>query len=156
MPLLLLAVFLVVPLIEVFLFIEIGGAIGALWTVLLCVATAVAGAALVRHQGQSVMASAQQALRENRMPATEAFDGICILLAGLMLLTPGFFTDAVGFALLIPPLRHALRRYLARHVRQVDLQMRAGPGGRVVDGEWEVVNDPPRPANDSRLNPPRP
>jgi len=155
MPLLLLAIFLAVPLIEVFLFIELGSVIGALWTVLLCIATAVTGAALVRWQGRAVMASAQQALRENRMPAVEVFDGVCIMVAGVMLLTPGFFTDAVGFALLIPPLRHLLRRYLARHVKNVDMQMRAGAGGRVMDGEWEVVNDPPRPANDPRLTPPR-
>lgn len=139
-----------------YLFIELGSVIGALWTVLLCIATAVTGAALVRWQGRSVMASAQQALRENRMPAVEAFDGVCIMVAGVMLLAPGFFTDAVGFALLIPPLRHALRRYLARHMRTVEVNMRAGPGGRVVNGEWEVVNDPPKPANDPRLDRPRP
>ncbi len=82
MPLLLLAIFLAVPLIEVFLFIELGSVIGALWTVLLCIATAVTGAALVRWQGRAVMASAQQALRENRMPAVEVFDGVCIMVAG--------------------------------------------------------------------------
>ena len=151
MPLLLLGLFLAVPLIEVYLFIELGSAIGALWTVLLCVATAVTGAALVRFQGRTVMASAQAALRAGRMPASEAFDGICIVMAGFCLLTPGFFTDTVGFLLLIPPLRHLLRRYIARHVATVDLHMRAGPGRTIVDGEWEIVDEPVVPGTEPRL-----
>ena len=156
MPLLLLAAFLAVPLAEVFLFIELGGAIGALWTVLLCVATAAAGAAVVRVQGRAVAASARETLRAGRMPAVEAFDGVCLLVAGLMLLTPGFFTDATGFLLLVPLLRHGLRRMLARHVRAAGPRTRAGPGGAAMDGEWTVVDDPPPPPGDRRLGGPRP
>jgi len=153
MPLILLGLFIAVPLIEVYLFIELGSVLGALWTVLLCVATAVCGAALVRMQGRQVMASAQRALNEGRMPATEAFDGMCLLAAGFMLLTPGFFTDTLGFLFLVPPFRAVLRRMVARRVETIDINMRAGPGGPVMDGEWEVVNDPPEPANDRRLPP---
>tara|TARA_B100000676_G_C18080635_1_gene850908 strand:+ start:3048 stop:3521 length:474 start_codon:yes stop_codon:yes gene_type:complete len=152
MPLLiLLGLFIVVPLIEVFVFIEVGGVIGAWWTVLLCLVTAFAGAMLVRMQGRAVMASAQEALNQGRMPATEAFDGICILMAGFMLLTPGFFTDAAGFMLLTPPIRSLMRHLLARRVETFSVNMRAGPGGPVMDGEWETVDDPPAPANDIRL-----
>ncbi|MBC6441172.1 MAG: FxsA family protein [Rhodospirillales bacterium] len=154
MPILLLSLFLGVPLIEVYLFIELGSLIGALWTVLLCVATAVTGAALVRHQGRAVTISAQEAMRAGRMPAVEAFDGICILAAGMMLLTPGFFTDTGGLLLLMPPVRHMLRHFAARHVETVEVRMRAGPGGPVMDGEWEVVNDPAQPRNDPRLRGP--
>ena len=156
MPALLFAAFLAAPLAEVFLFIELGGALGAIWTVLACVATAATGAAVVRVQGRSVASSARETLRAGRMPAAEAFDGVCLLVAGVMLLTPGFLTDAVGFLLLVPFLRHGLRRILARRMRAADMRMRAGPGGPVVDSEWEIVDDPAPPAGDRRLGGPRP
>jgi len=155
MPLLIFGLFIAVPLIEVVLFIQVGGAIGALWTVLACLATAAAGAFLVRHQGLATMASARQAMDQGRMPAVEAFDGICLVFAGALLLVPGFFTDALGFLLLLPPFRHALRAWLATRVTVADVQMRRGPGGNVVEGEWEVVRDPADTTHDPRLGPPR-
>ena len=155
MPLLLFGLFLAVPLIEVVLFIQVGGAIGALWTVLACLATAAAGAFLVRRQGLATMASARQAMDMGRLPALEAFDGICLVFAGALLLVPGFFTDTLGFLLLLPPLRHALRTWLASRVAMVDLNVRRGPGSRVMEGEWEVVRDPAEPPRDPRLDPPR-
>jgi UPF0716 protein FxsA len=156
MPLLLFGLFLAVPLIEVVLFIQVGDAIGALWTVLACVATAAAGAFLVRRQGLATMASARQAMDMGRVPAVEAFDGICLVFAGALLLVPGFFTDAIGFLLLLPPFRHALRAWLATRVATMaDVHVRRGPGGNVVEGEWEVVRDPAEPSRDPRLDPPR-
>ena len=146
-----LGLFLLVPLIEVVLFIEIGGGIGTGWTVIACLATAAAGALLVRGQGRSTMASARRAVGEGRVPAREAFDGVCLLLAGALLLTPGFLTDTLGFLFLIRPLRDVLRRRLGAHA--ASFGMRAG--GRVVDGEWEPVQDPPEPTRDPRLGPPR-
>jgi UPF0716 protein FxsA len=89
-----------------------------------------------------------------RMPAVEVFDGLCLVLAGGLLLTPGFFTDALGFLLLLPPLRHALRRWLAARIEVAAVQARRGPGGgAVVDGEWEVVRDPREPPREPRLPP---
>jgi UPF0716 protein FxsA len=155
MPLLIFGLFLAVPLIEVVLFIQVGDAIGALWTVLACVATAAAGAFLVRRQGLATMASARQVMDQGRLPAVEAFDGICLVLAGALLLVPGFFTDAIGFLLLLPPFRHALRAWLATRVSMADVHVRRGPGGQVVEGEWEVVRDPAEPPRDPRLDPPR-
>lgn len=158
MPFLLALAFIAVPLVEVYLFIKVGGLIGALPTVLACIATAVAGAALVRHQGMAVMASARGAMQAGRLPAVEAFDGACLVLAGLLLMTPGFFTDALGFLLLVPPLRRLLRTWLARHVEVSGFEVRRGPHDTVVEGEWEVVDEPsrrPRDPRDPRLGPPR-
>ena len=156
MPLLrLLAVFIVVPLIEVVLFIEVGEAIGALWTVLLCLLTAAAGAFLVRRQGLATMAAARREMDLGHLPAAAAFHGICLVFAGALLLVPGFFTDTVGFLLLLPPFRHAVRRWLASRIAVADVRVRRTPGGPVVDGEWEVVRDPSEPPRDPRLDPPR-
>ena len=145
MPLLLLAVFICIPLAEVWLFIEIGGVVGTLWTVALCVMTAIAGASLVRLQGRSTLVRARESVRVGRMPLDEMFGGVCILVAGVLLLVPGFFTDVVGFLLLMPPVRGVLRQYLARRIHVQTMHARAD--GRVVDGEWESVDEPP----DNRL-----
>jgi UPF0716 protein FxsA len=158
MPFALLGLFVAVPLVEVYLFIKVGSAIGALPTVLACIATATAGALIVRHQGAAVMDSARRALQAGRAPAAEAFDGVCLVLAGLLLMTPGFFTDAMGFLLLVPPLRHLLRRWLAAKVEVSGFEVRRGPGGTVVEGEWEVVDEPSsgvRVPRGPRLDPPR-
>lgn len=108
-------IFLIIPLIEIALFIEAGEQIGILNTLLLCVLTAFIGSFLVRHQGLQTMSDAQMALNRGTLPVQEIFNGFCILAAGLMLVTPGFFTDAIGFSLLFPPLRVWLRAALAKH-----------------------------------------
>ena len=122
MALLLLAAFILVPLIEIGLFIEIGGWLGLWPTLGLIVLTAIVGTALLRHQGLATLRRAQSQLDAGHLPAKELFDGVCLLVAGLLLLTPGFFTDAVGFALLLPPLRAALRVYLAKHVTTIQMR----------------------------------
>lgn len=111
MPILLL-LFLLVPFIEIWFLIKVGVVVGAGWTILLVVATAVIGAGLVRAQGLSAISRIQQELNSGGLPAEEMLQGIFLLLAGALLLTPGFFTDAVGFLLLVP----GFRRYLARHL----------------------------------------
>ena len=100
--------FLVVPFVEIYLLVEIGARIGAPWTILLVVLTAIVGAWLVRVQGLATWRRFQASLSRNELPATALVEGLCLLIAGALLLTPGFFTDAVGFACLIPPLRHTL------------------------------------------------
>ncbi len=141
MPLLILFVlFFAVPLIEVYLFILVGGQIGAGWTIALCLATAGVGAWLVRLQGMATVNRAREALAQNRYPADEAFDGICLVIGGFMLMTPGFFTDAIGFLLLVPPLRRILQGFLARRVRtaaSAHAQARDG----TIEGDYEVVDD---------------
>ena len=141
MPLLFLALFIGLPLVEVWLLVEVGGLVGAWWTVGLCVATAVAGAALVRHQGRSTLERVRATLRQGRMPLGDMFAGACILVAGVMLLVPGFFSDAAGFLLLLPPFRGILALALGRFIHVAAAQSR--PGGRTIEGEWEPVDDPP-------------
>ena len=100
--------FIAVPILEIYLLIQVGEAIGAGWTILLVVLTAVIGVWLLRIQGLSTLTRAQQRLQENQLPAREILEGMALVVAGALLLTPGFFTDTVGFLLLFPPTRLAL------------------------------------------------
>ncbi len=132
-----LLVFVAAPLVELYLLIEIGSVIGALPTIVLSVFTAVLGGALVRLQGFAVLFRAQSQLANAEVPALELLEGTLLLLAGLALLLPGFATDAIGFLLLIPPLRRVLlMRWLkSRGV----LRPAATPGARperIIDGDY--------------------
>lgn len=143
MPLLALA-FIVVPLIEVALFVQVGGLIGLWPTLGVILATAAAGAALVRAQGVAVVARLRAALEGFGDPVEPAAHGVLILLAGALLLTPGFFTDAVGFALLAPPVRAVLLlrlkgRILAARARAESTR---SAESEFVDAEdWEAQRD---------------
>ncbi len=97
--------FLVVPIVEIYLLIQVGGMIGAGWTIFLVVLTAVIGVSLLKLQGLSTLNRAQLKLEHNELPAREILEGMGLVVAGALLLTPGFFTDAVGFFLLFPPTR---------------------------------------------------
>ncbi len=99
------AIFLIVPIVEIYLLIQVGQVIGALWTVFLVVLTAVIGVWLLKIQGMSMLQRAQDKMQTGQMPAQEMLEGMGLLLAGAFLLTPGFFTDTVGFLLLFPPTR---------------------------------------------------
>ena len=98
-------IFLIVPVLEIYLLIEVGQVIGALWTAFLVVLTAVIGVRLLKIQGISTLARAQNKIQSGQAPAQEMLEGIGLILAGAFLLTPGFFTDTVGFLLLFPPTR---------------------------------------------------
>ena len=110
--LILFVVFLTVPLVEIYLLIQVGGIIGALPTIFLVVFTAVLGALLLRHQGLATLMRAREQMEQGVLPAMPMLEGMALLAAGLLLLTPGFLTDAIGFLLLVPPLRQALIRHL--------------------------------------------
>lgn len=110
--LILFALFVGVPIIEIGLFIQVGGFIGLWPTLLIVIGTAIAGTALLRAQGFGVMARAQEALNRGEVPVDQAIHGVFLLVAGLLLLTPGFMTDAMGFALFVPPVRLALGRFI--------------------------------------------
>ena len=98
-------IFLIVPIIEIYLLIQVGQVIGAGWTIFLVIFTAVIGVALLRIQGLSTLNRAQQKLQHNELPAREMLEGLGLVIAGALLLTPGFFTDTIGFLLLFPPTR---------------------------------------------------
>ncbi len=106
------ALFLLVPLIEIGLFILLGQAIG-LWPTLFGVlVTALIGSAIIRSQGQSLISDIKRQFEAGALPAEQLFNGLIIGIAGALLLTPGYFTDTVGFLLLVPQLRHLLYAYL--------------------------------------------
>jgi UPF0716 protein FxsA len=116
--------FLLVPLVEIYFLIVVGGMIGALPTVALVVLTAVIGAALARHQGLVTLQRLQATIARGEAPAIEMLEGVLLLIGALLLLTPGFFTDALGFACLFPVTRRALAWW---GVRRFFLVKPAGP-----------------------------
>lgn len=135
-------VLLLVPLVEVALFILLGGILGLWPTLGLAVATALAGAALIRRQGFAILARAQAEVASRRLPVAELFDALCLFLAGALLLTPGFATDFAGALLLVPALRATLRALLLRLV----LPHRGGAadgehgGAPVIEGEYRDIS----------------
>ena len=107
-----LSVFILVPIIEIYLLIKVGSAIGAFNTVLLVLITAVIGVALLRKQGLSTLQKVQSQMQHGELPATSMLEGMLLFFAGALLLTPGFFTDSIGFLLMIPPLRKVFALWL--------------------------------------------
>ena len=150
---------LLVPLAEIGLFIEIGERIG-LWSTLgVVVLTAVLGSAMVRAQGLRTLTRARESMARNRLPVAEVFDALCLLISGILLLTPGFLTDALGALLFIPPLRAWLRLVIGRRILEKGEFRVYGPGGEmrysgkpgaeeddIVEGDFEEV--PERPDHD--------
>jgi UPF0716 protein FxsA len=107
---LLVALFIVVPLVELYVIIQVGGAIGVLPTIAILLADSILGSLLLRSQGRAAWQRFQAALAERRPPAREVFDGAMVIVGGTLLLTPGFVTDIFGLILLIPPTRDLVRR----------------------------------------------
>ena len=114
MPLLLVLLFIVVPLVELYVIIQIAGAIGVVPTLFLLLLDAVLGAALLRSQGRAAWVRFNRALAEGRVPGKEVLDGVLIIFGAALLLTPGFLTDIVGLILLIPPTRAGVRAIVRR------------------------------------------
>ena len=114
---LLVLIFIVVPLIELYVIIQVGSAIGLVPTLVLLLADALLGSMLLRHQGRAAWIQFNRALAENRLPHKEVFDGILVILGGALLLTPGFVTDIFGLVLLIPPTRAIVRGITSRIIR---------------------------------------
>jgi UPF0716 protein FxsA len=135
--------FLAVPLVEIYLLIKIGGVIGAWPTIGLVVFTAVLGAFLLRLQGLATLKRVQQTLARGELPATEMIEGAMLLASGALLLTPGFFTDTIGFICLVP----AARKRIAVWALERFFIVRGGPAGgpgspyqrhnhRVIKGDY--------------------
>ncbi|MDA7427676.1 FxsA family protein [Primorskyibacter aestuariivivens] len=142
----LLIAFILVPLIEIALFIQVGGAIGLWPTLAIVILTAIAGTWLVRQQGLQAIQNLQKSFSELQDPTRPLADGAMILISGALLLTPGFFTDAVGFALLMPPVRKVIYEYLRKRVKVHRFEMGQGPqhprrhpDDDVIDGDYSDV-----------------
>ncbi len=127
MGLVLLLLFLIVPIVEIAVFIQVGDWIGLWPTLGLIVLTALLGSWQLRLQGMATLARARQQLDRGEIPARELFDGMCLLGAGALLLTPGFVTDLAGASLFLPPVRGWLRRTFGRHL--VAKAQAGGPAG---------------------------
>lgn len=99
---------IIIPIFEIYLLFQVGGMIGAGWTILIVIGTAILGASLLRQQGLATWTRLNQSMAQGQLPPTILVEGIFLLLAGAFLLTPGFFTDTVGFLFLLPVARKAL------------------------------------------------
>jgi UPF0716 protein FxsA len=124
MPLLLLLViFIVVPLAELYVILQVGEAIGAPLTILILAVDSIVGSLLLKSQGRAVWRRFNETMAAGRMPHREVLDGVMVIFGGAFLITPGFITDVFGLLLLLPPTRHVIRRLLVRML-----------GGRVAIG----------------------
>lgn len=151
MPLLLL--FILVPLIEIYLLIKVGSVIGAFPTVLVVVLTAVVGTLLLKQQGLATLMRFQQKTMQGGLPAQEMAEGLALAFGGALLLTPGFVTDIIGFLCLIPFTRQGMIRWIMRRVKlkvassmnpmDPDVEVRDTRHGRIIDGDF-VAKDKDR------------
>ncbi|SFL78019.1 FxsA family protein [Shimia aestuarii] len=151
----LLLAFVAVPLIEIALFIQVGGAIGLWPTLFVVLLTALIGTWLVRTQGAMAIGNLQRSFSELDDPTEPLAHGAMILIAGALLLTPGFFTDVVGFALLMPPVRVAVFSYLRKRVRVQSFSMGTMHSSQrehptradIIEGEYSEVDPPKNPTH---------
>ncbi len=145
-------IFIVVPMVEIALFIQAGDWFGLAPTLLMIILTAVIGITLLRQQGLSTLYKAQQKMNQGEIPAMEMVEGILLAIAGALLITPGFFTDTVGFLLLIPTFRHYLFKSVlknkiymhvqAKHPDFDDFHTQKDPQhNRIIDGEFKNTDD---------------
>ncbi len=133
------ALFILLPLGELYLLIEVGSGIGGLSTIALCLLTAALGGALVRHQGMQTFVQAKELMEQGQPPAEQMLHGMMIALSGVMLFIPGFITDVIGFLLLIP----MVRNLLGRQIISAQLSARKNHRGDIIDAEVIHPDKPP-------------
>ena len=146
MPGLIPLILIIVPIIEITLFVQIGGAIGLGWTLLVILATAMLGARAIRRQGIGALARAQAQMAAGKPPVGEIVHGVLILFAGILLLTPGFMTDGLGFLLLFPATRLLVLELAAGFILPKlfsGFSVRRGSAqkpvdAKVIDGDYRV------------------
>ena len=135
-----LILFITIPLVEIAILINIGKIIGAGYTIALVIGTAFLGVSLLRIQGISTLAKVQANIKKGQLPATELIEGLILLISGVLLLTPGFFTDMLGFLMLVPILRQRLAEtffvnFMKNHINIRQTQTRSG---NIIEGEhWD-------------------
>ena len=134
--------FIIIPLVELYVIIAVGEEIGAFWTVILVLLTAVIGVNLLRIQGMSTLMRAQRNMAQGAIPAMEMIEGVALAVAGVLLITPGFITDSIGFLLLLPVSRQAIIRYIMARST-----MRGSFHGQST--QWQSGQRPQDPDSDS-------
>jgi UPF0716 protein FxsA len=150
MTLLLIALFILVPIAELAVIIQVGQAIGVWWTIAILIADSVLGSLLMRSQGRAAWRRFNETLGAARVPAREVADGVLVIFGGALLLTPGFLSDIVGLLFLLPPTRALIRRvFLRQAMKRITVTMvgtRAPRNGRRSDDvEGSAVDVDPRP-----------
>ena len=126
-------------MIEIYLLIKVGGIIGAAWTIILIIGTAVLGAYLLKRQGIATLNRVQNTMNRGEIPAIEMVEGLILLISGALLLTPGFFTDAIGFLALTPQLRRGFVIWAMKHVNII--QTAQPQQYRTYDGQSRPERD---------------
>jgi UPF0716 protein FxsA len=147
LPLFLVLAFILIPIAEIYVLIQVGQVIGAWWTILLLIADSILGSWLLRHEGTRAWTAFRVALGEGRMPTRELADGILIVVGGTLMISPGFITDVFGILLILPLTRPLGRRLLARVLARRLVFVpgnghRPGPVGDVVQGDVVDPTDP--------------
>ena len=134
--------FLLVPLIEIALFIQVGGLIGLFPTLLIVILTAIAGTVLIRSQGAAVMTQLRSTMNDLQDPTEPLAHGAMVLFAGALLLTPGFFTDALGLSLMIPGVRGRIFNFIRSRITVQEFSYGTGraPKETVIDAEYEDLD----------------
>ncbi|MBC7906989.1 MAG: FxsA family protein [Rhodospirillaceae bacterium] len=132
-----------IPVVEIALFIKSAQWVGLFPTIIIAIGAGALGIALVRRQGLELLLRARTQMDQGDLPVGEVFDGICLAIAGVLLVLPGFFTDFIAVLLLLPPVRAALRLWLSGRVGVVATARNAGPtaGPQVIEAEYHVVED---------------
>lgn len=145
---LLFALFILVPLVEIYLLMQVGSVIGAFPTIILVVVTAIVGVTLLRAQGLSTLMDAQRSMASGEIPALQLLEGAALLVSGALLLTPGFVTDFIGFLGLVPATRRMLIRGFLARSGSVGFQYgtthspQDRDDGVTIDGEFHKKGDP--------------
>jgi UPF0716 protein FxsA len=157
--------FVMVPIIEIALFIQVGGLIGTWPTLAIVVLTAFAGTRLMKAQGALALRDVQRSFSDMRDPTEPLAHGAMILISGVLLLTPGFFTDALGLALLVPGVRKAVLAYVRARVQVRSFSSHTMHGHRprsrysddsVIDGEFSPLDDADMPPKGAKAGGSRP
>lgn len=134
--------FVFVPIIEIYLLIEVGSRIGTLNTILVIILTAAIGTVMLRYQGLSTIARVQNSMQNGKLPASGLIEGLMLLVCGALLLTPGFFTDTIGFLCLIPAVRIPVAEYiLQRAIKARQTKKHHTQDDSIIDGEYWEVDD---------------
>ena len=135
-----LVLFITIPLIEIAILIKIGSIIGAGYTIVLVIGTAFLCVSLLRIQGISTLAKVQANISRGQLPATELIEGLILLISGALLLTPGFFTDTIGFLMLVPTLRQRLAEtfFVNFMKNRINIRQKQTRNGNIIEGEhWD-------------------
>lgn len=141
-----LIIFILIPILEIAAFINIGGMIGVWPTVAIALLTAMIGGSIIRYQGFITTENIRTAISRGKTPIPELFDGLCLVASGALLITPGFVTDTIGLALLVPPIRDLIRGYFSKGFQaQTDINGQSQPyqsqDSGIIEGDYERLDD---------------